>query len=180
MSARRPDGTSYSDQPAHGRWPRRRVIASCIKTQGALLTRYYLIETRWFSVYLHHLHASDDGRALHDHPWSFLTFLLSGGYTEITPSGNRDGCQCQRFGKSAVPSPRTGECLICGCQARYNVATWRPRFSVLWRPAEWQHRIEVVRPVWTLLLHFPRRREWGFVTPGGWMDWRSYGRAFCD
>jgi hypothetical protein len=142
---RQADGTSFFDQPRHG-WPRRRVIASCDASKGPLLTRYYLLDTKRAALYLHHLHTSDEDRALHDHPWSFVTLLLSGGYYEHT----------------------TTERL------------WRRRFSVLYRPAEWQHRLELVRPTWTLVLRLSRRREWGFITRAGWLDWRSYGRQWCD
>jgi hypothetical protein len=146
---RRPDGGSFHDQPVHG-WPKRRVIWSCSAERGPLLTRYYLIDTRWFALYLHHLQASDEDRALHDHPWSFVTVLLSGGYYEHV-----------RIGIATVRQ-------------------WRRRFSVLWRPAEWQHRLELVRPTWTLVLRLRRRREWGFITSRGWLHWKAYGREFCD
>jgi hypothetical protein len=60
------------------------------------------------------------------------------------------------------------------------VRTWRRRFSVLYRPAEWQHRLELVRPCWTLVLRWRYRREWGFITPGGWLHWLVYGKEWCD
>lgn len=142
-------GASFHDQPIHG-FPRRRVIWSCEQSRGPLLTRYYLIDTRWCALYLHHLQASDEGRALHDHPWSFLTFLLSSGYWEWIP--------------------------VTGDERR----VWRRRLSILWRPAEWQHRLELARPTWTLVLRFKRRREWGFVTRKGWMQWQAYGKEWCD
>ena len=46
------------------------------------------LETPWFSIRLHHWLASDDDRAKHDHPWSFVTFVLRGGYTDASPSGD--------------------------------------------------------------------------------------------
>lgn len=144
-TARRTDGTSYFDQPIHG-WPRRRVISSCDASRGPLLTRYHLVSNRWFGLYLHHLHASDEDRALHDHPWSFVTVLLSSGYWEWTPEG----------------------------------ASWKRRFSVLYRPAEWAHRLELVRPTWTLVFRWRIRRDWGFVTKSGWLHWRDYGKLWCD
>lgn len=142
---RRPDGCSSFDQPAFG-WPKRRVIWSCTATRGPLLTRYFLLKTRWLSIYLHHLQASDEDRALHDHPWSFVTFLLSGGYYEHTETAT----------------------------------TWRRRFSLLYRPAEWRHRLSLVRPTWTLVVHGPRRRQWGFWTASGFLDWIRYGKEWCD
>lgn len=39
------------------------------------------------NVYLHEILHSDDDRALHDHPWSNTSFILEGGYIEITPEG---------------------------------------------------------------------------------------------
>lgn len=143
------NGTSGRDIPAHS-WPRRRIIWSCTMTRGALLTRYYLLETRWFCVYLHHLHASDEDRALHDHPWAFITFLVSSGYYEWveTTGGLR--------------------------------RLWRRRFSLLRRPAKWRHRLELVRPTWTIVLRSRYLREWGFITSQGWMHWKAYGREFCD
>jgi hypothetical protein len=134
------------DHDSVGKWPRRRVIWSCGQAKGPLLTRYFLWHGHRLGIFLHHLHASDEDRALHDHPWSFLTCLLSGGYFEWTPAGR----------------------------------SWRRRFSILYRPAEWQHRLELVRPVWTLVVRFRRRRPWGFITPTGWQEWRAYGKDWCD
>lgn len=45
-------------------------------------------ETPWFSIRLHHWLAPDDDRAPHDHPWSFTTFVLRGGYRDHSPSGD--------------------------------------------------------------------------------------------
>lgn len=145
-------GASFHDQPRAGRWPQRRVIWSCTAARGPLLTRYYLLETRWFAIYLHHLHASDEDRALHDHPWAFVTILLSSGYFEHIESA-------QRLGSTRI---------------------WRRRFSVLARPAAWRHRLELVRPAWTLVVRSAYRREWGFITPNGWQHWKEYGQRWCD
>lgn len=146
---RRPEGGSFHDQPKYG-WLTRRVIWCCTAARGPLLTRYYLLNTRWGAIYLHHLHASDEDRALHDHPWSFVSVLLTCGYFEWTET------------------------------TAGHTRTWYPRWSVLRRPAEWRHRLELVRPAWTLVFRSPIKREWGFITPSGWMHWKDYGREFCD
>ncbi len=39
-----------------------------------------------FSVRLHHWVRSDDRRHRHDHPWWFITIVLSGGYFDQTDS----------------------------------------------------------------------------------------------
>lgn len=64
------------------------IAASCPDgTMGPpLMTRYFLVRrTRW-GVFLHHFHRSDVD-ILHDHPWTFITLLLSGGYWETTDRG---------------------------------------------------------------------------------------------
>lgn len=222
---RRIDGGSFHDQPVHG-WPRRRVIWSCDASKGPLLTRYFLIQTRWFALYLHHLQASDEDRALHDHPWSFFTMLLSSGYYEWTPGATTTGPRFVAVSASEVWPDSRESCgwwhvedraAFDAAKGRYLVGhyhaglpdpegmarrdaagkndrarswqhpfasepvrTWRRRFSILWRPAEWQHRLELVKPTWTLVLRLRRRRQWGFITRTGWQDWISYGKEWCD
>lgn len=39
------------------------------------------------SIRVHHFLCSDDDRAFHDHPWWFITFVIKGGYTDVSPSG---------------------------------------------------------------------------------------------
>ena len=131
---------------ASEKWPPRRVVWQCRSARGILLVRYHLLRTRWLTVMLHRLAASDDDRALHDHPWAFVTVLLTSGYHEHTLQG--------RF--------------------------WRRRFSVLSRPATWQHRLELVKPMWSLVFRGPTVREWGFIVDRVWVQWKTYGRALCD
>lgn len=135
---------------------RRRVITDpCYPEGGPLFTRYYLLDCPLFALYVHRFHRSDHDRHVHDHPWSFFTLLLSGGYWEHLP----------KFAE-----------LPEGEQMR----VWRRRFSILWRPAEWRHWVEIERPVWTLVLRLRRRRAWGFWTERGWVDWQTYGKEWCD
>lgn len=48
------------------------------------LTRCYLFgkDRKWGNIYLHHFHSSDQGDELHNHPWTGLSFVLAGGYSE--------------------------------------------------------------------------------------------------
>ncbi len=51
------------------------------------LRRWWVIpRNRWFNIYLHQILASDDDRALHDHPWVNCSIILKGRYREITPT----------------------------------------------------------------------------------------------
>ena len=47
------------------------------------LSRWHVIpRNRVFNIYLHKFTGSDDDRALHDHPWYSLSFLLKGELIE--------------------------------------------------------------------------------------------------
>ena len=43
-----------------------------------------------FSIRIHHWIRSDDKRFFHDHPFSFITFVLNGGYTDVSPNGRQE------------------------------------------------------------------------------------------
>jgi hypothetical protein len=141
----------------------RRLIGACTGG-GLLLTRYHIFDNRWFGVYLHRLNQSDEERAPHDHPWSFISVLLTGGYTEVTPVF----------------------CSVNGGCTPAEDKRWYHQLSVLFRPAEYIHRLELTKPTWTLVLRGPERRTWGFwvVNPTNmtreWMDHREYGEKFCE
>ena len=47
---------------------------------------------------------------------------------------------------------------------------------LLFRPATWAHRVELIRGrrAVSLVLMGRRVREWGFFTPSGWQAWRAY------
>lgn len=52
------------------------------------LLRWYLVpRNNWFGIYLHQFKRDDDDRALHDHPWSFISIMLKGSYKEHTDDG---------------------------------------------------------------------------------------------
>jgi hypothetical protein len=53
------------------------------------MARYFIFRTRAVNCYLHVFHRSDTDRAMHDHPWSFVSILLWRGYLEHTPDGVR-------------------------------------------------------------------------------------------
>lgn len=89
-------------------------------------------------VRLHHILRSDDDRALHDHPWAFVSIILRGFYTELRLTAPR------------IVTART-----------YTEG------SILFRPARTYHRLILPRgPVWTLVIVGPKVQEWGFMVRG--------------
>lgn len=49
--------------------------------------------------------------------------------------------------------------------------------DILKRDARTIHILTLDRPVWTLVLHGPATRNWGFVTGAGWVDHKTYLEA---
>ncbi len=45
-------------------------------------TRWRIIHTPWFGIYLHKWNKPDPRRTFHNHPWPFISFILKGGYAE--------------------------------------------------------------------------------------------------
>lgn len=106
------------------------------------LERYYLFGVLGWHAYLHRFVDSDPDRGLHDHPWSrAMSLVLAGGYDELRAA---DGDQ-----------NRTG--------IRF-VAPWRLNFL---RGDDF-HRVVLRdrKPAWTLFIHGPRVKGWGFIQNG--------------
>lgn len=117
------------------------------------LTRWRIVETPLFAIYLHAIRLPDADRHLHDHPWAFWSFILKGGYTEDRPSDLMD------FSKE--------------CRRK---VSWR-RFSLHRMGAEGFHAITSLfaSPTWSLLLVGRRKRNWGYWVPGkGWVSHEDY------
>src|SRR5579872_1331659 len=102
------------------------------------LKRYFILgKHHGARIYLHKIITSDPGRDLHDHPFDFLSIILWGGYVEETYT------------------------------TALQVATQKKRKypgMILWRPAQWTHRLILDRPAWTLVFRSRKKRDWGFHT----------------
>jgi hypothetical protein len=129
--------------------------------------RYYLFlkdRTKFpFNVTLHKIVKSDDP-IFHDHPWSYMTVILKGGYWEHTPVFNNDGKKIAEFQK------------------------WRGPGSVIIRKAKDYHWLELdesVGPVTTLFFMGSQQREWGFLVDSTkrkshWIQWEHYLNNYKD
>ena len=126
------------------------------------LRRLHVFRFEWASrlgarrggaVMLHWINGPDPQPDPHDHPVSFLSIVLRGGYVE------------HRYRRSG------------------NGGAW---WIVEVHPVRWfnlirsrdVHRIVEVRPgTVTLAIAGPTTREWGFHTPRGWVDRRTYAEG---
>lgn len=118
------------------------------------LVRLRIVQTPWFGVYLHDIYEPDADRDPHDHPWSFVSIVLRGSYTERLHT-----------------APRVD-------LTQWRTNTWR-RFSAHRMGRDTAHRITQAAPgLKTLVLVGRRRGDWGFFTEpwGGWVQWQQYER----
>lgn len=121
--------------------------------ESVYMERYYLLfgqstsARKWFpfNVLLHHICRSDEDE-LHDHPWVSASFILKGGYWEITPEG--------RFWRSRF-------------SFRVRSATALHRIEI--------DKDKARGETWTLFFVGPRVRDWGFINKtGDWVQWEKY------
>ena len=144
--------------PSSARWLPRLLSGQPHQVIGGLdgpyLRRWYLIpKNRHVNIYLHHFARSDDDRALHDHPWSFASILISGAYLEIADTG----LHLRRPGSAAVRR-----------------ADHRHRIQLLPGPDGAE------RGCWTLVVTGPHRRQWGFWCGGSrFVPWQAFGADGC-
>lgn len=143
------DKQQHSD--ALGGWALGRDV---IESRGNVYMRRWFFWCPWFGIRVHHILRSDPDEHVHSHPWAFISILLTGGYTEMTPLRYVDG--------TLVPD------------AAGQVPTYHPRWSILRRTSEDLHRLVLDKPVWTLVFTGPKRKSWGFLTERGMVPWREY------
>ncbi len=113
------------------------------------LERYYLFGAFGWHAYLHRFVDSDPDRGLHDHPWDrAVSLVLTGGYDEMRP--------------------------VAEDPDRTVTRTLRPWRINRLRGTDF-HRVVLRegRPAWTLFMHGPRVKGWGFVQHG---DYRPMAR----
>lgn len=110
------------------------------------ITRLHFFKCPWFAICFHWLNKPDPEPYLHDHPVSFLSIILRGGYTEY----------------------RWKE----GDGAYYKTNKW---FNWIKASDKDRHTIMEVKPgTLTMCLMGPKTREWGFHTLDYWIFWKDY------
>lgn len=128
-------------------------------SDGSLyMDRWYILYfPRLFSIRLHHIVRPDMDRWPHDHPWSFLSIILRGGYREET-------CTPATFQKDS-----------------HN--RWVPHDYVHRKRWNWKNNTDLHRITrfdrpggsWTLVITGPEQRDWGFMTGDGWISRKEFG-----
>ena len=115
--------------------------------------RWRFLELPFFRVYLHNILKADEDKHEHDHPWSFYSLILKGGYTEALTLD--------------VWGPFKSYLLEHGVG------------SIIHRKAKDSHQIRSLKndkPVWSLVFAYGFERPWGYNTEAGWIDKDEYRR----
>lgn len=101
------------------------------------LTRWWLVKTPWGGIIVHKMEGPDARPTLHDHPFSFVSIVLRGGYYE------------RRL------DPMTMRIVENRHVRRVNVMRRDDAHSI----------VHITRaPTWTLVFAGRHRRTWGFYT----------------
>lgn len=139
------------------------------------LTRYYPLFMKrdfgWGNVYVHHFRSSDQEHELHDHPWSGLSFVLSGGYREWRRVG-----VSEIVGNPARYLMNPSRYLVVGRDVR-------PFTFNLIRATDF-HRVDLIdekRGAWTLFFAGRRVKDWCFWNryTSTVRDWRTNPEAIA-
>lgn len=114
--------------------------------QRYLLRWYVIPRNPWLNVYLHKFLHDDEDRALHDHPWWFISVMLWGRYSEVV--------------KEQVIERRAPSIAFRSATHAHRVMLWREFGNLV--------------PCWTLVVTGKVVRDWGFLCPQGWRHWKEF------
>ncbi len=113
------------------------IVKEIRSKEGKLhFCRWRILETPWFSVYVHLLCESDSDKHLHNHPWNFISIVLFGKYREQLISYH-DGYDSWTNNESKQFIPR-------------------------FRNRNHFHKIEVLEPTISLVITGTRYHDWHY------------------
>lgn len=109
------------------------------------LERYYLLNCRPYCRLVLHKFLKSDIDGLHDHPWGFENYVITGGYWEHTREG--------KFWRGP------------GYQGKYP-ANYFHRIEL---------DPQTTDEVWTAVLMGPKEKDWGFLNESNdWVQWEEF------
>lgn len=104
------------------------------------------------AIRLHHILRSDDDRHFHDHPWNFTSLILRGGYTEVSPFFDSQGCWV-------------------GTRRQY----YSPGSLIRRKCTDWHYLLLPEKSTcWTLFITHQWKQTWGFLVDGKKIPHQQY------
>lgn len=138
------------------------VLWRWTETPSDYIRRLHVIMTPWFAICVHWINKPDAELHLHDHPVSFLSLILRGGYKELRTTDKLMYKSGPRSNHPASP-------------VEVYTRNW---YNKIKASGFDRHRIIEVKPsTVTLCFMGPKKREWGFHTEEGWVYWKDYNKA---
>lgn len=131
---------------------KKKVIVNC--DRDPYLHRWYVFQSDRVALFVHKFVRSDEDRALHDHPWSFLVIPVWRGYIEHNDRG------------------RVRVLPLLGIRLR--PATYRHRVELL------SDKTGAPLPSWSIFFRFRRVRDWGFWPKEGFTLWNKWWQDKCE
>lgn len=117
-------------------------------------TRWRVIETPWFSFYVHRFQGPDPRTTLHDHAWNSLSIRLRGQMREWVPDD-----QDVPIKEHTMDGVLIATSVPCHRE-------WVPRFK--FRPCHHLHSVDMATdPTWTLFFVGSKQRMWGYMNGDG-------------
>jgi hypothetical protein len=177
-------------------WGTRLYVAHLIDTkqiigdeQGtAYMVRYFISKPNTKAkgrIYIHQFLRSDHDRALHDHPWNFISIILKGGYWEFADEravsakqkGEWDWNDLEHIRAKKDTDIKPDKFLVSNTPGQ--LFRWSGPGSILKRGAGWRHRVALPKgkTAWTLIYTSPKVREWGFWPGDKFCHWTKYDSA---
>lgn len=153
--------------PTDGRWALRCRRLRLLRPDGRVALERWGLELRALGgIFVHRIDAPDPGPDLHDHPWWFASLVIRGGYSEERAPIRLATQWNQLAEKHEVGRKWRGPRGVIRERRRWSLRSIR---------LDECHRIVLVqRPTWTLVVHGPHRRQWGFYTPRCWVADEAY------
>lgn len=130
------------------------------------MIRYRFLPESWPGLRVHKILRSDGGRDLHDHPFTFISFILKGGYYEYRDDGSKTwygpGSVVYRKAETLhrLELPQKFETLKLAGVDGYSFTSFVPTGEE--------------QPAWTFVLRGPYRRTWGFQVGDNWINYQDY------
>lgn len=131
-----------------------RKVRSSFRTHhiGDYMKRWIVKLPTGHTVRVHRILRADADDEMHNHPFAFVSLILSGGYLE--------------------------QIYVCEGELHHKVQIWRRPFSLNRCSIETRHKICWVPPggAWTLVLAQPKAQSWGFFLEPDqtFVPWREF------
>lgn len=186
---------SKDNPPSNRQWLRKWLTGKPHQIIGGANDPYML---RWYiiprnpvvNIYLHKFLRSDDDRALHDHPWWFISLMLKGTYDEVTNEGTTRR-KAGSFAFRPAEWRHRVQLLLDMKGVRENLTD-----ALLNPDTHKQLKRYPEKPCWTIIVTGRRTRGWGFWCPNWvhhqydqgtfrrrdgerFVPWQEFGDAGC-